>query len=194
MMLPAFLPRDLSLAKSDDLLEFITKFKMPLRDEPGMMDPTLAIERLGLLQEELIEYEGALDQLLIEPTAEDLADLLDAMVDMIYLLHGTAIMMGFDVDEAWRRVHRANMAKVPTRNLDNKRKSRYDVKKPPGWKSPDLLDLVVPETYTAKEAPCSSSGNTSALTSARTPHPISTADVERSIEAVRGRLKASETT
>ena len=94
---------------------------------------------------------------------------LDALVDLQYVLLGTAHLMGFNTDakivkqvqetpdempkpwsfvvnrfeEAWDRVQKANMTKVRTKNpADSKRKSEYDVVKPEGWEPPQLHDLV----------------------------------------------------
>ena len=45
--------------------------------------------------------------------------------------------MGFDFDEAWKRVHKANMKKVRMKT----ERSPIDIVKPIGWKPPDLKDL-----------------------------------------------------
>lgn len=69
---------------------------------------------------------------------------LDALVDKVYIDLGTAYLQGFHFKEAWRRVHRANMAKVRTSStVRGKRgESKYDVIKPPGWEPPSHTDLV----------------------------------------------------
>jgi len=68
---------------------------------------------------------------------------LDALVDLVYVALGTAVLSGFDFEEAWRRVHRANMLKVkPRKGQYTKRRSAFDIVKPPGWQAPDLSDLA----------------------------------------------------
>jgi predicted HAD superfamily Cof-like phosphohydrolase len=68
---------------------------------------------------------------------------LDALVDLVYVALGTAVMQGFDFEEAWRRVHAANMLKTKySRANPGKRKSSFDVVKPIGWIRPNLSDLV----------------------------------------------------
>jgi predicted HAD superfamily Cof-like phosphohydrolase len=68
---------------------------------------------------------------------------LDALVDLVYVALGTAVIQGFDFEEAWRRVHAANMLKTKySKTNPGKRNSRYDVVKPVGWVRPDLSDLV----------------------------------------------------
>lgn len=64
------------------------------------------------------------------------AEALDAIVDQIYVLLGTAYLMGADFDEAWRRVHAKNMEKIPAAD------GTLKIRKPDGWTPPDLTDLV----------------------------------------------------
>ena len=65
-------------------------------------------------------------------------DAVDALVDGIVFAVGTLQSFGVDVDEAWQRVHAANMGKV--RGEKPERKNRFgfpDLVKPDGWKAPD---------------------------------------------------------
>lgn len=105
--------------------------------------------RLALITEELVELADALDD-------GDLESALDALVDMRYVLDGTAIAFGFHrrnivhgegfmtspFEVAFDRVHAANMRKLgsdgkPVHNAQGK------VCKPPGWVAADLSDLVL---------------------------------------------------
>lgn len=96
--------------------------------------------RLGFLLEEIVEYARA-------HLTDDLEGELDALVDAEYVLRGTVHLQGFDrrradndlvpFDEAWRRVHAANMGKVPSRG--------GKFVKPPGWTPPTHYDLVGPD-------------------------------------------------
>jgi predicted HAD superfamily Cof-like phosphohydrolase len=88
------------------------------------------------MQEELDEYSSARSD-------SNLAGQLDALVDILYVAIGTAYQHGFDLAEAWRRVHEANMQKVRVQKFqDSTRGSLFDVVKPPGWVPPNLEDLV----------------------------------------------------
>lgn len=106
----------------------------PVREMPA----SVASLRKKLLLEELTELVTAID-------AGDQEEILDALVDAQYVLSGTINACGMrDVfDEAFMRVHRANMNKVlaPSRYA-SKRDSPHDIIKPDGWKKPDLSDLV----------------------------------------------------
>ena len=75
---------------------------------------------------------------------------LDAVIDQIYIILGTAHLMGFTpeiIHEAWKRVHDANMRKVRS-SPENPGKygsaeaGFVDIVKPKGWIAPDLTDLV----------------------------------------------------
>lgn len=138
-----------------DIVAFHSRFSLTYGGPPRHLEGELGEFREKFLDEELIEYRsarGALEALLRikdDPTrAADhalyLEKQLDGLVDLVYVALGTAYLQGFDFAEAWRRVHAANMAKVRAlRESDSKRGSTFDVVKPPGWKAPDLSDLVV---------------------------------------------------
>lgn len=120
------------------VLHFQTKFGQgytgPVRELPA----SVASLRKKLLLEELTELVAALD-------AGDQEEILDALVDMQYVLSGTINACGMReiFNEAFLRVHMANMNKVlaPSRHA-SKRDSPHDVIKPEGWRKPDFSDLV----------------------------------------------------
>jgi predicted HAD superfamily Cof-like phosphohydrolase len=92
--------------------------------------------RLALETEELGELAEALQE-------GDLEAALDAQVDRRYIADGTTLELGLAgvFDEAFRRVHAANMAKLgpdgkPIIDATGK------IRKPAGWVAPDLSDLV----------------------------------------------------
>ena len=119
-----------------DIAAFHEKFGLAYTGGPRELPASLAFFRAQFLVEELNEYTEGLK-------SGDLEQQLDALVDLVYVAIGTAYLQGFDFDEAWRRVHAANMAKIRTmRAADSKRGSTWDVVKPEGWQPPDLSDLV----------------------------------------------------
>lgn len=67
--------------------------------------------------------------------------LLKELCDLLYVIHGTAATFGWDIEEAFERVHNSNMSK-----LDDSGKPivRDDGKilKSPNYYEPDLSDLV----------------------------------------------------
>ncbi len=126
-------------------------------DGPPRVPPLeLIIFRLNFLGEELRELGTALgidvhiacrprdnqSGLTSGERTQALADALDALVDMEYVLLGTALQLGLrrTYGEAWQRVHAANLKKVAGRK--ESRGFAKDVVKPGGWIAPDLRDLV----------------------------------------------------
>ena len=116
--------------------DFAMKFGLTYEGPPRPLPPDLSKFRRAFLEEEFVEYcESAYE--------DNLEGQLDALVDLVYVALGTAALHGFDFDEAFRRVHAANMQKVRAERTDqSKRGSTFDVVKPNGWKVPYLGDLV----------------------------------------------------
>lgn len=86
-------------------------------------------ERQNMLDEEFSEAEDAYISL-------EAAEYLDALVDLIYVAIGTCIAYGWDIEEAFERVHRSNM----TKDISSKPGGR--VQKGDKYVAPDLGDLV----------------------------------------------------
>jgi predicted HAD superfamily Cof-like phosphohydrolase len=119
-----------------DLEDFHTKFGLEGNAHPGSLNSELQAFRNKFIGEELDEYLKAV-------YTNDLEGMLDGLVDLTYVVLGTAYLHGFDFNEAWRRVHAANMKKQRVEKAsDSKRDSEYDVIKPKGWEPANLTDLV----------------------------------------------------
>lgn len=151
-----------------DVQQFHNKFKIPRLSRPGFLPEDDMRMRLNFQLEELLETAGACGfQLAVDgqgdvclepmgdPKEVNLAEAFDGLLDQVYVALGTADRMGLGgmVDypgantsiwwEGWRRVQRANMAKVLVENAaDSKRGSRFDLKKPKGWRPPEFGDLL----------------------------------------------------
>lgn len=118
------------------IAEFHEKYELEGSESPISLTPELSEFRIQFMNEEWQEYCDAV-------AVNDLEGQLDALVDLVYVALGTAYLHGFDFNEAFKRVHNANMCKVrTTRAEDSKRGSGYDVVKPTGWKPPYLKDLI----------------------------------------------------
>lgn len=147
-----------------DIVDFHEKFDLHYNGAPRLLPQELQRFRERFLKEELKEYQTATVRAsnalhpplpMFRDTAtfeEYLADMLDGLVDLVYVALGTAYLHGFDFNEAWRRVHEANMEKVrATSERESKRSSMYDVVKPPDWEPADLSDLVADHAYKDKK-------------------------------------------
>lgn len=129
----------------DDVVSFHHKFKRDYSGPPRVLPEDMMDFRIKFMQEELDEYKRAWgDMWMYGDSLKLREDMLDALVDLVYVALGTAYLHGFNFAEAWRRVHKANMAKtISTNNKDSKRgNAALDVVKPPGWTPPNHQDLV----------------------------------------------------
>lgn len=115
----------------NDIREFYEHFGRGYDGPPRELPLDLYLFRMRFMGEELGEYQDAYRD-------HDKVKQLDALVDLAYVVLGTAYLQGFDFDEAWRRVHIANMKKV----IGTTHRGENDISKPPGWKAADLSDLV----------------------------------------------------
>jgi predicted HAD superfamily Cof-like phosphohydrolase len=86
--------------------EFHDSFGLPVRKSPGAeIDHHLARLRIDLLEEEVSEFVTASQK-------EDLVGIADALADIAYVIYGTALTYGIDLDSVLREVHRSNMSKL----------------------------------------------------------------------------------
>lgn len=118
---------------------FHDKFELLYEGQVRQLPQDLFDFRSGFLREEVIEFEEAYE-------AEDLEQQIDALVDLQYVLLGTAHLMGI-TPELWTQlfteVHTANMRKVRAETAaDSKRASTFDVVKPENWVGPDLGKFI----------------------------------------------------
>ncbi|KKM67128.1 hypothetical protein LCGC14_1474310 [marine sediment metagenome] len=104
-------------------------------DEPGIPDPKITMFRFDLINEELHEYDAAVQK-------GDKVEVLDSLCDLAYVVMGTVLAhgMGDVFDQAFAEVHRSNMAKFPggvvTREPNGK------IVKPDSWSPPNLEQFV----------------------------------------------------
>jgi len=139
----------------DDVAEFHEKFGLEV-PEFGLArvieNDALRELREKRVFEEIEEYLTAQQKALWAETNGDLEkaleDQLDALVDAVYIILGTAYLQGFRFNEAWKRVHEANMKKLRAeRPEQSKHGSTYDIIKPEGWEPPSHKDLVSPNFH-----------------------------------------------
>lgn len=86
--------------------EFHAAFGLVIRDEPHFPDTSERALRLELIREEWDEARDAIGS--GAPNSEVAGEL----ADMLYVIYGTALHYGIDLDDALADVHRANMSKV----------------------------------------------------------------------------------
>tara|TARA_R100000152_G_scaffold20276_1_gene13597 strand:- start:572 stop:895 length:324 start_codon:yes stop_codon:yes gene_type:complete len=94
---------------------------------------------------ELLEaVEACTKDMWLRPTGAEIRlreNLLKELVDLVYVCHQMAVTFGWDLDEAYNRVHDSNMSK-----LDEEGKPIYredgKIMKGPNYFTPTLTDLI----------------------------------------------------
>jgi predicted HAD superfamily Cof-like phosphohydrolase len=119
-----------------DVAAFCRRFRLQPTRTPFRLSPKKMEVRLRHLNEELSELRRGV------ATGDDV-EVIDALVDLVYVALGTAHLCGFPFTQVWDAVHAANMKKVrAARVCDSKRGSTFDVVKPKGWKKPDVAKIL----------------------------------------------------
>jgi predicted HAD superfamily Cof-like phosphohydrolase len=72
--------------------------------------PTVVDDRTRALRERLIQEE--FEELKEAMAKNDLACIAKEMADLLYVVYGTAVSYGIDMDPVFLEVHRSNMSKV----------------------------------------------------------------------------------
>lgn len=85
--------------------EFHRTFGISTATTPTAQDERTRTLRVRLIQEEFDELKEALEHGNLPAMAKELADLL-------YVVYGTAVSSGIDMEPVFREVHRSNMSKV----------------------------------------------------------------------------------
>jgi predicted HAD superfamily Cof-like phosphohydrolase len=85
--------------------EFHRAFDIHVADSPSVPDTATRMLRVSLITEESDELRRTLEQQDVVGIAKELADLL-------YVVYGTAVSCGIDLEPVFREVHRSNMSKI----------------------------------------------------------------------------------
>lgn len=84
---------------------FHAAFGAPVASTPTLIPAERALLRVRLIQEELAEYEQA-------AVEGDLVEIADALGDLLYVVYGSAVEHGIDLDPIVRAIHESNMSKL----------------------------------------------------------------------------------
>lgn len=133
----------------DDVGDFHRRFDLPAVPKgggaaepsfPPLMDEELYQFRLKFLRQELREFKDGWE-------AGDLAEVADALVDLVYVALGTAHLLGLPWQEMWDEVQRVNMSKVRASSAAESQRATgrghaSDVVKPEGFTPPDIAGVL----------------------------------------------------
>ncbi|MEP7150196.1 MAG: MazG nucleotide pyrophosphohydrolase domain-containing protein [Nitrospira sp.] len=85
--------------------EFHRKFEIAIGKGPSVPEEGTRQLRVRLIQEEFEELKEAM-------ATQDLAGVAKELADLLYVVYGTAVSYGVDMDPVFREVHRSNLSKV----------------------------------------------------------------------------------
>jgi len=84
--------------------EFHEKFGIINQSKPTFLDGKTAHLRISLITEELKELIEAND-------VRNMVKIADAIGDLLYVVYGTAVSYGIDIEPIFEEIHRSNMSK-----------------------------------------------------------------------------------
>jgi predicted HAD superfamily Cof-like phosphohydrolase len=84
--------------------EFHKTMGLDWRDTPGWILQTQEHLRVRLILEELSELSKAYAE-------GAFLEVADALADLLYVVYGTAVEHGIDIDKVFKEIHRSNMTK-----------------------------------------------------------------------------------
>ena len=87
------------------VLEFHEQFDIQVASRPTLLDDSTQQLRIRLIQEEFDELQEAMN-------AHDLPNIAKELADLLYVVYGTAVSCGIDMEPVFNEVHRSNMSKV----------------------------------------------------------------------------------
>lgn len=118
---------------SDKVRVFHDGLKIETPSRPTMLSPERYALRIKLIAEEFKEFRDAYE-------AGDLVEMADALADLEYVVHGTALECGLPSQQIFDEVHRSNMTKFEHGEIPK----RADGKalKPEGWEPPRIKEIL----------------------------------------------------
>ena len=107
---------------------FHRRFGVFTRSSPGLVDEATRELRIRLIREELGEFEKAAND-------KNLIKIADALADLLYVIYGTGVSYGIDLEPIFREIHESNMSKGDPSIL---RAPNGKILKAKNWRPPDL--------------------------------------------------------
>lgn len=121
--------------KQEMVREFHEVFDHLTQDKPNAnIDISIQSLRYDLIYEELRELNDAM-------LDRDIVEVADAIADLLYVVYGTAVAYGIDIEPVFEAVHKSNMDKIwPDGELHYHPNGK--VKKPEGWEPPNIKAIL----------------------------------------------------
>lgn len=96
-------------------------------DTPDMLTDDAKLRRVNLIQEELYELVQAL-------YIDDMIETIDAIGDLLYVVFGTAVELGVDIQPFFDEIHKSNMTKIGGHKRDDGKWIKPDTYEPANLK------------------------------------------------------------
>lgn len=126
---------------NERVLQFMETFGQHLSHRPTLDVPQDIIDlRVALIQEEVQELIDALE-------AGDLVEVVDALGDIDYVVHGFSWTIGVDLEAVGREIHRSNMSKLDDQGRPINHPVTGKVQKGPNYSPPDIPGVIFQEDY-----------------------------------------------
>lgn len=109
--------------------EFHKRFNCTTSASPQLKSYRVLNLRASLMMEELSEFMAAARNF-------DLVGMADALGDLVYVVHGTALSLGIDLEPVVEEIHRSNMTKSRQKDEGGK------IQKGPGYTPPDIAGVL----------------------------------------------------
>lgn len=87
------------------VLEFQRAMNLPVGNKARQLPDDQKAVRIELIREEF------LDEFIPAVMDDDIVEQADALVDLLYVVHGAMVVMGIDAELLFDEVHRSNMSK-----------------------------------------------------------------------------------
>lgn len=124
-------------AEQEKVRQFHEKFDALLNETPTLLNDVDWWLRVDLIREELQEYYDACKDY-------NLTGIADAIGDMLYVVYGTAVAHGIDIEPIFDEIHRSNMSKGSPSVI---KREDGKVLKNTGYKPPELEPILKKQTY-----------------------------------------------
>lgn len=113
-----------------NVLEFHKKFNCLVNNKPSIPSEKECQLRSDLIDEEYSELVDGFAN-------KDIVEVADALTDLLYVVFGTAVSCGIDLEPIWNEVHKTNMLKE-----NGGKRQDGKILKPEGWQPPDINSLL----------------------------------------------------
>jgi predicted HAD superfamily Cof-like phosphohydrolase len=121
-------------SEQNALLDFHRTFGLEWNDHPTEISEAEAALRIHLMEEELREVITAM-------AYEDLPAVAKELADLLYVVYGTAVSYGLDMEPIFAEVHRSNLTKLPKDGIILRREDGK-IEKPPEYSLPDIATIL----------------------------------------------------